>query len=439
MLERAYYYIDKIAFLFIAIIVLFAAFNRPIVNYAAACLLLCYLIYPHKNFQKALKHPLIIGCLVWIAWLIMASLLAQHPATAFDNIKGHNWLLYPLLFFPFLANNHKRIQYLLTLIIGVFIVYLAITYFSLIFLTPDQYLVFHSGYLQLLPEGKADFPLPSSHFNTAIIYIYLVASAYALWHYTSSKWLKIGLALLGLLALYADMSINTSRMGYVTELTLLCLFITLQWRLKGLVSFLIIIAISIPLLYTTSHAFHSRVNQGITNATSYIHAAQQGNAKQLQQAAQTSFGNRLVNLDLMSHKMWQSSWLRNLIGFGPGHYPLLLHQYINHLPKESPYFNIKPVYYGPDNDYFKNWVETGIIGVLLLLAILIYWLYYTRFILVPYKTWAQSGVLIYLISILFVDPNDALLIRIIMLPIFITYMHYQLPTEDQSSNENKDL
>lgn len=429
------YYIDKIAFSFILLLTCLASFNKPLTNYAAAIVMVCYLIYPYKSFKDSIKHPLILGCLVWLAWLIITSLSAQNPILAFDNIKGHNWLLYPLFFYPFLANQPRRISKALSVLLTVYLIFLVMTYVNLA-LWPHEFFRFSSGYLQLYNISK-HYPLPANHFNTAIIYMYLVVTAYALFPQTSSKLYKTGLIALGLLALYADMGINTSRMGYVTEATLLLLFFILNWRVKGLISFIVIAIISITMLYNVSSTFHHKINKGFQQTTHYFQAVQQDQHDRLDKIAYTSFGSRLTNLATMSDKMKQASLIRNLVGFGPGHYQPLMKQYVKQLPKDSVYYNIHPKYFGPDNHYFKNWVEIGIVGVALLLLILGYWLYHARFIPLPYKLWAQSGIMIYLISSLCVNPDRAILIRIILLPIMLTYMLYSSPTNKATHHESQ--
>ena len=353
MSKHLTYYIDRVAFGFIMLIALFAPFNKPIVNYAGAGLLLCYLAYPHKQFKRSLQHPVVLTCLIWITWLILSALFAKDFSVALNHIKGRNWLLYPLLFYPFLYNQTRRVQWALGALISVFLLFLVFIYCNVLFLTPQHYLRFGSGFIKLSAKSRL-YPVSAYHFNTALVFMYLIITAYALWNHVTSKWLKAGLIILGVLALYADMGLNTSRMGYITEITLLFLFFIFQWRYKGLISFIVLGAIGLTMLFIFSTTFHHRVEQGYHNTINYYQARVNDNHDQLKQAAHTSFGNRLISLDTMTHRMLEASWLRSLVGFGPGSYSQIMHNYLANLPQQSPYFNIRPHYFGPDNHYLKG-------------------------------------------------------------------------------------
>lgn len=416
--------LDKIGFILTVIVVMACSINKPVLNIAGAMLLLVFILYVIQQpdyLKKALHHPMVLGCLIWLSWLALTILYASNRLDALYAFKGYNWLLYPLVFFPFLYQQHHRIRIALGAFIGMIAVFLIAIYANRFILPHEWNIILQSG-------GVA--PVPAIHFNTAVIFMLLIVASYSLLPYAKAYWQQGLLLLMGLSALFAEVAINTSRMGYVTEIILIFIILVSRWRLKGLGLFIVIAGIGLTSLNYLSHTFSHRVTQGTNEVTRYYDAWTTNDHQAMKHVARTSVGSRLLHLDIMSQNMPHESLWRNLFGFGisADNYKQQFYRFIERYPKDSIYYGVQPAYGGPDNNYLRSWVTTGLLGVALMVALLMTWLHIARYLPSPYQQIGRCGLLIFALGSAFANPLMNLQIRTMWVPVFLCFMMWPYPS-----------
>jgi O-antigen ligase len=144
--------------------------------------------------------------------------------------------------------------------------------------------------------------------------------------------------------------LNQERTGYLIYLVLAGLFLWQRMKWRGLISAMIAIPLLFGSLYLTSHKFHDRVNQVVTNISDYQHGKEV-----------TSIGLRLVFAQF-SFNVIKHHWL---IGTGTGSFQEMYKK------ANGPKLDDGTWPSHPHNEYIATTYHLGIIG----LFVLIYWFY----------------------------------------------------------------
>jgi O-antigen ligase len=409
-----YSLLEKAGFYCIVIIALFTPFSKSVVSIASALLLLCYLIaIPRAQKKAALRHPLVYLLLLCWLWTLVGCFYSPDLSTAFDQWKGHIVWLYPLIMFPFLYQQERRININLIVLAIVFSFFLCAIYLNY-FILPRPYAIeFHGG----------DYPVPTNHFTTAIIFMYIIFSCYFFALKTENRYLKWALWGLCGLTIIAELGLNTSRMGYLTEFSILFILFITRWRWRGLLSFIILGALLVTLSYNFSPVFYQRIHEGFHNSQQFFKLLNKDvDPDKAQHIADTSFGIRLFHLVVNTHMMLESGLARNLLGYGTGSYLTQESNYLNSLPAQSPFYKIHPAVKVYDNNYLRFWVDNGLIGVFVFLFTGL-WLYHQAlYIRQPYQGIARIAMLILLIASAAANMEMFILQRLILLPAFFAFM-----------------
>lgn len=409
---------DKIGFALIILLAIFSPTAKAAANLSAALLLICYLsAFQWQMMRESLKNPMVSGCLLWLGLLLIGCLYSPHPMKSLHNLIGLNWLIYPLLMYPYLRHNTYRVKCCLLAILASFVFLMLTSYFNLLFMQTAHFFEF---------GGEGIYPLSTQHFAFPVALMYLIFGGYIFYQRSYPTWLKASLIGMIVLALVAEYGINTSRAGYLIELVILITLFASKWRLKGLAVFFVLAFTGLMLAYSLSNTFHQRINLAASNVTEYFgadHHHVDGN--QLKEAAQTSWGSRMFNIEYSGHILQQSSLLRLIFGYGTNAYATVFSQQLAAEPSTSKYYQVMPDAIEPDNNYLRMLFENGILGIVFMLGLLGYFASRIKEIPMPYRDFAKVGLIIFFMMSAFINPFTATLIRCMMLPLFLSFMLYK--------------
>ncbi len=214
----------------------------------------------------------------------------------------------------------------------------------------------------------ASWPAAVSHGPFALFAIVFAGStlAAAQSETTEKKW-RLALTVLGILALGAEVFLNSSRTGYVTEFVILLCLLVQSKKISQACMVGITIAIIFGGAYYFSPVFKGRVNTAYNSVQQYA----QGKTNQ------TSAGLRLKFYTTSWGIIKQSGPVALLFGNGGGSYPLMTKAYYAQLKNKNPNFDYS-AFNNPHNQYLLFLVNNGLVGLMLLLAFLYYFWKYIK-------------------------------------------------------------
>ena len=257
------------------------------------------------------------------------------------------------------GNNHgdmkKYYGMICALSLGVLINIVSI-YFNDYFLAQNHAIKFISGASWPSAQGHGTF----AYFTLVFGFSCLIASRLK---EIKIQWRYVAFAL-GALAMIAEIFLNSSRSGYVMELSvLICLLFQARklWPILGMIVFVFTLFGG---AYLFSPTFKARVDEGVHSVQAYTDG----------QSNTTSVGLRLrFYVATVNILMEQPSKL--LFGYGTGSYEAVTKNYFASMKNKNPNFKYGG-FINPHNQYLTYLFENGIIGLMLFLGILyIVWRY----------------------------------------------------------------
>ena len=361
-------YITKFNKLFFYIGIIGACFLMLSISISTALTSICYVTimsafilsgsWPEKI--KIIKNPIIIIAIAFVLSTIFSGLYSNAD---FDNILtiigkySKILVIWPLIFF--LSSNYRYFRFAITAFtIGILANLFAI-YVNYFILPQSHAIVFNNP----------GWPSAQNHFIFAYIMIFFSFSCYFL---ASSKEINLQyktiLYSMAIIAIFAEIFLNSARTGYVMEIILIFIIYILRYRYKGLIFSIIFIPILIYSAYNISPIFKQRVNAAITNYTSYQKETPVG---------VTSIGSRLY-FNKISFGIIRENPYKIFFGNGSGSYPKLADIYVAENQSKLPKNYRAKSTWNPENQYILITIENGLIGLILFLSIFVIFIAYTK-------------------------------------------------------------
>ena len=244
--------------------------------------------------------------------------------------------------------NHAIIN---TLIIAFFIgvlLNLAAIYINYYFLNSATAITFSSP----------TFPAAQSHFVTGFIFAITSFMLFSMAITVPNRKLKILCIVVGLITICAELGINTSRTGYLIELSILIVGFFIKFRFKGLVAAIIILPTIFITFYQISPNFKIRTNQAYYDTMGYF----SGTATQGSAGIRLGFYNTTVGIFI--YDPW-----RLLYGCGTGTQEQCSQEFIEKeiAPPNKKYYQ---AINNPHNQYAYFALQSGIWA----LGVFVFWL-----------------------------------------------------------------
>lgn len=304
-------------------------------------ILLCVLVFFTPNFLQKLKlslnQPFIIGCLIFYATFVLASLWSSAPIYDITTMLRHiiEYLVAPLLFIGFQTNNSGKLFLRGLLFGGLLSAVLSII--SCLFKTPILYGVRDTVFL--------------SYNSYVVFHGHILHNAFLAVISCMVLWLifdreikhkqRLWLIIFYLICFFDVNFIVVGRTGQVMLLLGNLITLIYRFRLKGIILSVIVLMTVIPILYL-SPAIQKGVKAYNNDMTEYNKYSN----------FHTSMGARItfhnVSKTLIKEKP--------ILGYGTGNFS---HVYADYTKKN----NILVSTVNPHNDIFWIAIETGIFGV----------------------------------------------------------------------------
>lgn len=348
---------DNVGFVGIALFAFLNTISTSATSILMAVIVVSFLIGFdwRRKIQLLLVQPMLIVLAAFVLWVIIGALYSPaEPHRITMMIRKSGYLLLVWFICYFIYNNRKR----LWIVVGAFAVGCATNIIA----------IYLNSYV--LPYNRSinffKFPIIShqhyisaiDHFNFAFITLTFSFSCllFAV-KYTGKT--RVVLLIVGLVALYAEVFLNSARTGYVMELATAILIYTLRYGKKGLIYATIFVVILFSSAYKLSPVFHSRLNQAYNNVVKF----------EQQQTNNTSVGLRLAWYKLSWQLLKQRNVGQLIIGSGSGSIHQCSLVYLQQNKHEFPSSFRHLEIYNPHNQFFLTTIENGIIGLLLIFAI----------------------------------------------------------------------
>ena len=318
---------------------------------------ICFLLSGdwHKKTQL-LRHPLVWVTLIFIVWIMIGVLYSAGDWTdSLEIALKYKRLLVIWCVIYFIGKSQYRFYWVLAgLVTGVFLNLLAI-YLNYFFLSPNSAISF----------VRASWPSAQGHgqfalFTLIFSFSFLVAAASLK---LPQKW-RYTFLIIGLLALIAEIFLNSSRTGYVMELAVLVLLLFQARKLSIFIGLTMTSFVLFGAAYYFSPIFKNRVNLATNEFISYTEGKDNS----------TSIGLRLNWYQVSADILLQNP-ARLMFGYGSGSYQTISKDYYAQLQDKNPNFKYQS-FPNPHNQYILLLFENGIVGLCCLLAFLyIIWRY----------------------------------------------------------------
>ena len=322
-----------------------------------SAVLICFLLSGdwHKKSQL-LRHPLVWAALILFVWIMIGVLYSagNWPHSLRIALKYDKLLLIGCVIY-FIGESQCRFYWMLAgLIAGVFLNLLAI-YLNYFFLPQNSAIAF----------VRASWPSAQGHGQfalfTLIFSFSFLAAATSL--KLPKKW-RYALLIIGLLALIAEIFLNSSRTGYVMEFVVLALLLLQARKLSIFIGLIMAIVLLFGAAYYFSPIFKNRINVATDDFSSYTKG----------ESNTTSVGLRL-NWYQTSAEILLQNPSRLIFGYGSGSYRTVSKDYYAQLQDKNPNFEYQS-FPNPHNQYILLLFENGILGLCWLFAFLyIVWHY----------------------------------------------------------------
>jgi len=285
--------------------------------------------------------------------LILLSIISS-LYTLVDFSETLNWIskMYKLSLIWVIAyicwRNHTTIKPLLIAFFTGVLLNLVAIYLNYYFLSTANVITFSSPSL----------PAAQSHFVTGFIF---AVTSFMLFStaITVPNWkFKICCITLGLITIIAELGINTSRTGYLIEISVLIIGFFMKFRFKGLVAAVIILPTILITFYQISPNFKARTNQAYYDTMGYFSGT----------ATKGSAGLRLGFYNTAAGIFIYEPW-RLLYGCGTGAQGQCSREFIEKeiAPQNKKYYHSIN---NPHNQYAYFVMQSGIWA----LGIFVFWL-----------------------------------------------------------------
>lgn len=344
--EKIHTFFNKIGFFSCIMLGFWSCISTAGGSISMGLLFLCFLLSGQWQKKLALlKHPLMVVSILFFCWEMIGVLYSVGEwQSSFGFAFKYQKLCIIWCAMFFIDGKGTRFNWMLGgLIVGIMANILAI-YMNYFVLPSSSSINFMGG----------NWPAAISHGPFAVL---ALVFAFAILIAAKDKkrpmkW-RLVLMVAGVLALIAEVFLNSARSGYVMEaVVILCLI--LQMRKLAPIVGLFIFGIGLfGSAYLFSPIFKQRVNLAATSVVSYVHGT----------TDRTSAGTRLSFWVTSLHILIQnpSKWL---FGHGTGSYQAVTTNYAHNLPKKdkNPNFRYRG-FPNPHNQYLTFFLENGIIGL----------------------------------------------------------------------------
>lgn len=298
-----------------------------------------------------LKHPIIIMIFAFILWELVGALYSHGSwSEAFSVALRYNRLLTIWCVVYFIHGDVKKFYWMIgALVLGILI--------NLISIYLNYYVLPQSYAIKFI--GGANWPSAQGHgtfayFTLVFGFSCLIASRLKeikiQWRYVTF--------VLGVIAMIAEIFLNSSRSGYVMELSILvCLLFQARklWPILGMVVFIITLFGG---AYLFSSIFKERVDEGVHNVLVYTDG----------HSNTTSVGLRL-NFYMTTANILMEQPSKLIFGYGTVSYGAVTKSYYADKKNKNPNFEYQS-FSNPHNQYLTYLFENGIIGLMLFLGFL---------------------------------------------------------------------
>jgi O-antigen ligase len=346
------------------------AVSVALTNIILALMFILFL-YERKYSDRLAKiknNPLTYIVLALVGMHIVGTFWTDDLVAASSTIKQVKKFLY----IPFLMMFVKREHILY---------YLQAFIFGMMVSETLTYLV----WFKIIPPfmyADATFPSPLIRYNKYTVFVAMAAILILYMFITGRFKTNTQKIINGLF--FTTMAINlfisggrAGQLGFLIALFVLILYVYKGKILRGIGIFIIATSLIFSLAYTTSSLFKARVDQGISDITSYKEGEQK-----------TSLGIRFAYY----HNYYQVFKEKPIFGWGTAGY----NNAYNKVNAVSPY---KAEGSNPHNMYLLFMIQFGLVGLFIFLWLFVYQIYYA------FKIKDQYQVLRIAIPLLFVSVN----------------------------------
>ncbi len=312
----------------------------------------CFLLSGNwREKIRLLKHPIIIMVFAFVFWELVGVLYSYGSwSEAFSAALRYNRLLTIWCVVYFIHGDVKKFYWMVSaLALGILI--------NLVSIYLNYYILSQSYAIKFI--GGASWPSAQGHGTFAYFTLVFGFSCLITSRLKEIKiqWRYVALAL-GALAMIAEIFLNSSRSGYVMELSILiCLLFQARklWSIIGMVAFILALFGG---AYLFSPTFKERIDEGVHHVVAYT----EGHSNI------TSVGLRL-NFYVTTANILIERPSKLVIGYGTGSYEAVTKSYYADKKNKNPNFEYQS-FSNPHNQYLTYLFENGIIGLMLFLGFL---------------------------------------------------------------------
>ena len=316
------------------------------------------ILYDFSIDKKLLKHPVSIALYIYFLWLIITTITSEIPMVSVKYLISRIWFVIPCYFMVLhlIKDNYKKIVTFFTChIVGVAIVVLITTIHHATrgFSDASAHWVMHPLYNDhtaygailafMIPIAVGFFFLPENKKKHKILYLVLT-----------------GILLMGFYLSYSRAA-WLSLVGAIGILIMLKLRIKLSWAILG-------IALVGSSFYFFSEDILYKMSRNSQDSSGNFKEQIQSMSNITTDASNVERLNRWVSAEGMIRE-------RPIVGWGPGTY-----QFVYAPFQKGKYKTIISTNFGDGgnahSEYIGPWAETGIIGLLTILALISLILYY---------------------------------------------------------------
>ena len=360
-ISKINYFFYKLGFLACITLALSVEISTAGTTISFSIIYICFLLTGEwKKKFILLKNPVIVIAITFWLWILISGLLGSasfHNSWAIIGKYSKVFLIWALLYFIDLQDKRFYII-LIACITGIVANILAI-YINYFILPTQNAIVFNNP----------GWPSPQNHFVFAF---FTLVFSFGCFIFATSKKLaqnhRIALLLVGLIALVAEVFLNSARTGYVMELAVIIILYTIRYRLKGLIYSILFACALFFTAYNISPIFQQRVDAA---ASSYVHyKAKEGTVK-------TSTGLRMYYNEI-SFGIIKDDPYKMVLGNGSGSYPWLASQYVKNHQSSLPKLYRSDSTWNPENQYVLLTIENGVVGLILFLSIFLAFIIYCK-------------------------------------------------------------
>lgn len=414
---------DKIGFIAAVLFGLLVTISTAGTSISMAIIVISFVLGLNwkKKILLLLEKPTLLLLIALIAWVIIGALYSPaEPHRIAMMIRKTSYLLIVWFMYYFIKDNIKRFWIVTAAFSTGCILNLVVIYLNSYVLPYNESITFSN--FSIIHHGHVISAI--DHFGFAFITLTFSFSCLLFAVKYKGK-TRVLLLLAGLIALYAEVFLNSARTGYMMELATVILMYTIRYGKKGAFFATIFIMLLFTSAYKLSPVFHQRIDQAYKNITAF-HQHKTNN---------TSVGLRLGWYSVSFDMLRQRNIGQLAIGSGTGS---IKDSSINYLQKNSNKFPKSFKYLvidNPHDQFFLITVENGMIGLLLTLAIFLSIVLHGRKLLYPWNYISYVVIIGMVIGCLF----NSWLRDFTMVARFILMSSLLLSCPYQQKNNTQDL